>query len=76
MNNIAEGFYRKTKKDFAHFLDLAKASSGEAKSMLYAAEDLAYLSPQRAEILGERFAGLCISIGSLASKLRKQVSEK
>ena len=31
MNNIAEGFERRTKKDFAHFLDLSKGSSGEVR---------------------------------------------
>ena len=32
MNNIAEGFERKTHKDFAHFLDLAKGSCGEVRA--------------------------------------------
>lgn len=75
MNNIAEGFERKTKKDFAHFLDLAKASAGEVRSMIYAAEDLKYFLPEHAAILREHFFQLSISIGSLASKIRKQCVE-
>jgi four helix bundle protein len=29
MNNTAEGFERRTKKEFAHFLDLSKGSAGD-----------------------------------------------
>jgi four helix bundle protein len=48
MNNIAEGFERRTSKDFGHFLDIAKASSGEVRSMLYLAEDRKYVSSETA----------------------------
>ena len=71
MNNIAEGFERRTRKDFAHFLDLAKGSAGEVRSMLYPAEDLSYASTDAASHLRERYRGLARSIGALASKLRK-----
>ena len=33
MSNIAEGFERKTPKDFAHILDQAKGSCGEVRSI-------------------------------------------
>jgi four helix bundle protein len=76
MNNIAEGFGRKTKKDFAHFLDLAKGSSHEVKSMTYAAEDLGYLSCSDATMLREQLTRLILSIGALGSKLRQSSSQK
>ncbi|MFZ4599028.1 MAG: four helix bundle protein [Terrimicrobiaceae bacterium] len=70
MNNIAEGFERRTKKDFAHFLDLAKGSAGEVRSMLYLAEDRKYVNPTFAFEIREQYSKLSSSIGSLASKLR------
>ena len=72
MNNISEGFERRTKKDFAHFLDLAKGSAGEVRSMLYLAEDRRYIDKSFAERLRVDYKDLSKSIGALASKLRSQ----
>ena len=58
MNNIAEGFERRTKKDFAHFLDLAKGSAGEVRSMLYLAEDRNYLNSDSADQLRSSYKRL------------------
>lgn len=43
-NNIAEGFERSSKVDFARFLYIALASCSEVKSMLYLAERLNYIT--------------------------------
>ena len=39
MSNIAEGFARKSRKDFSHFLCFARASAVEVQSLLYVALD-------------------------------------
>ena len=46
MNNIAEGFARKSNKEFIRFLDFSNASAAEVKSMLYILEDVKYLEPE------------------------------
>lgn len=51
MSNVAEGFGRKTSKDFAHFLDQARASALEVQSLLYVAIDLNYIRSSQFEKL-------------------------
>ena len=46
MNNIAEGFERRTNKEFKHYLFIAKGSSGEVRSMLHLANELKYIHPE------------------------------
>jgi len=42
---IAEGFGRKSKKEFAYFLNIAHGSASELQSHLYIALDLGYIGP-------------------------------
>jgi four helix bundle protein len=46
MNNIAEGFGRKSNKEFIRYLEISFTSANEVKSLLYAANDLGYLSSE------------------------------
>lgn len=71
MNNIAEGFERKSDKEFARFLDIAKGSAGEVRSMYYAAEDLDYVSKELANDRRALVIGVSKGIGALEGYLRK-----
>ena len=44
MNNISEGFERKTNKEFIRFLYMAKGSCGKVRSMLYLSLELKYIT--------------------------------
>jgi four helix bundle protein len=53
-SNIAEGAGRGTKKDFSHFLDLAKGSSFELETQLIISRELRFIDQNRVEsILSE-----------------------
>lgn len=71
MNNIAEGFERRSDQDFARFLDIAKGSNGEVRSMLYLGENRNYLQAQAAEELRSFSEDLSRAIESLAKHLGK-----
>ena len=70
MNNIAEGFERNSDKDFARFLDIAKASCGEVRSMVYIAEDRGYMSSQVASEMRKNAEQISRGIASLSKHLR------
>ncbi len=49
--NIAEGFERRSRKEYLNFLNIAKASAGEIRSLLFVACEVGYLeSGELAEI--------------------------
>ena len=47
MSNIAEGFSRKSTKEFVQFLFIAKGSVAEVQSQLYIALDQGYVNKQK-----------------------------
>jgi four helix bundle protein len=47
MSNIAEGFSRRTTKEFIQFLFIAKGSAAEVQSQLYVALDQGYINQEK-----------------------------
>ena len=49
MSNIAEGFSRKSNKEFTQFLFISKSSAAEVQSQLYVALDQNYITKKQFE---------------------------
>ena len=49
--NIAEGFERASRKEYLNFLNIAKGSAGEVRSLLYVALEVGYLQTESYEEL-------------------------
>ncbi len=67
MNNIAEGFERKTNKEFINFLYIAKGSCGEVRSMLTLALEFKYITKDQFQ---ENYS-LSVEISKMLSGLIK-----
>ncbi len=72
MNNIAEGFERKTDKEFLHCLYVAKGSAAEVRSMLQLAGELNYLESHKFSELEEK----SLEISRILSGLIKSLYRK
>jgi four helix bundle protein len=63
MNNIAEGFERKSNKEIIQFFYVAKGSCAEVRSMLLLGRELKYINDKDYEILNK----LSVDISKLLS---------
>jgi four helix bundle protein len=63
-SNIAEGFERHSRKEYLHFLHIAKGSVGELRSLLYVAREIGYLSEKEHDHLRDRARFLGASIAN------------
>ncbi|MBI2828085.1 MAG: four helix bundle protein [Acidobacteria bacterium] len=70
--NIAEGFGRRTHADFAHFLDVARASLGECQNHLQDAVDRGYLSPADFKTMNTLAERACGAVAGLQRHLRQR----
>ena len=58
MSNIAEGFSRRSTKEFAQFLFVAKGSAAEVQSQLYVALDQGYINREKFDELYSKSDGV------------------
>lgn len=76
MANIAEGFGRRSDKEFARYLDIAQGSACEARSHLYVALDLGYLKQEQFDQLHAELGDVGRKIFALVQHLRPETARQ
>ena len=72
--NIAEGFERASRKEYLSFLNYAKGSSGEVRSLLNVAAELGYLEQSQYEVLRQAVLELSRYLSNQIKSLRSSSS--
>ena len=70
MDNIAEGFERKGKKEFIQFLYVAKGSCGEVRSQLCRAMDVGFISTDQYTSLAEQTKRIGAKVSNMIRYLK------
>jgi len=73
MSNIAEGFNRRSTKEFISFLIISRASISEVQNDLYISLDLNYINKDNFETIYNHAQKISMSINKLITYLRSQV---
>lgn len=72
--NIAEGFERRSRKEYLNFLNIAKGSAGEMRSLLYVAFEIGYIDETEHKHLREKAKFLSGSITNHMNAINKAIS--
>ena len=73
MSNIAEGFNRRSTKEFINFLIISRTSISEVQNDLYISLDLNYINKEDFETIYNHAQKISMSINKLITYLRSQV---
>ena len=71
--NIAEGFERRSRKEYLNFLNIAKGSAGEMRSLIYVAFQIGYIDEKEHKQLREKSKFLSGSITNHINAINKPV---
>jgi four helix bundle protein len=71
MSNIAEGFERGNRKEFIWFLNIAKASAAEVRSLAYVAYDIKYINDGTFQVMNDSVSSLSRQISGFIKYLKK-----
>jgi four helix bundle protein len=75
MSNIAEGFSRRTNKEFIQFLFISKSSASEIQSQLYVALDQSYIDHEAFEKIYAQAEKISKMISGFIKYLRSQLNK-